>query len=447
MLTTWSIESIPLPRPQGISGTVRADLLSTTFSIEVRKALSDANIRFGTFATPLRASIVAARSLDLTRDPATGRGLVFAPVLWSWPDFIWDITGAVQTSQRTNAGGSMVIAADVRFLAHLSIINKMSGCDSIPESPTVIDACSVCGGDNSSCSGCDGIPNTGRDRNCSGHGRCGDQTCSCSAYYFGTLCETYCSDLNTCSGHGACNSSSGIPCSCEAGWMTVADLRETGPYCTFSADEPLSSAATYLLQDATARLLIIIIPALLACACIVCVVRVVRKERAKFRKSQDLMVDIGIEKERHAHEDPEPEAIDISPPDDEAHRDMLDLAPFHAKRCADLQEPHKAVVLAVSEQAMLWPEGTKEAHIASQNRLQSMLHHDKMPDRKLMKYLERGPKASSTQNGNTSRGRPTSAHADGASDQPQSRSPQHKSFKSRLTLSKDDAECLEEIAV
>jgi len=447
MLTTWNIASIPLPRPQGFSGTVREDFLSTVFSIEVRKAWSDANIRFERLATPLRASIVAARSLDMTRDPATGRGLVFAPVTWSWPDFIWAVDGAVQTSQHTNAAGAVVVAADVRLLAHLSIINKMSGCDSIPESPTVIDACNVCGGDNSSCSGCDGIPNTGRDRNCSGHGSCGYTTCSCSAFYFGTLCETYCSDANTCSGHGACNASSGIPCSCAAGWITVADLKDSGPYCTFSVDESLSNAAVNLLQDTTARLLIIIIPAVVACVCIVCVVRVVRKERAKFRKGQDLMVDIDDKKEHHADEDPEPEAIDILPPDDEAHSDMVDLAPYHAKRCADLQEPRKGFVLAVSEQAMLWPKGTKEAHVSSQQRLQSMLHHDKMPEKKLMKYLERGPKASAAQNGDSSKGRPTSGHADGESDQPKLRSSQHKSFKSRLTSSKDDPDCLEEIAV
>ncbi len=35
------------------------------------------------------------------------------------------------------------------------------GCDGIPNSGNTLDACDVCGGDGSSCAGCDGIPNSG----------------------------------------------------------------------------------------------------------------------------------------------------------------------------------------------------------------------------------------------------------------------------------------------
>ena len=451
MLTVWHIDSIPLPQPQGFSGTVREDFLSTTFSIEVRQAFSDAALHFGDLTTPLTASIVAAKTIDTSRDPATGRGLVFAPVLWYWPEFMWDVQGARQTAENVGAQGKMMITSELQYLQHLSIINKMAGCDLVPESLTVIDACHVCGGDNSTCSGCDGIPNSGRNRNCSGHGQCARDRCSCEAFYFGILCEIYCSDMSTCSGHGTCNSSSGIPCGCEPGWMTVADHKETGPYCTVASEEGLSNSITRVLQDF--RLLIILIPSLVVCVCIACVVRAVKKERTRFRKGEDLMVDIGIDKQVVDVSEPEPQALDVSPPEDETQRDMVDLAPYNAQRCADLQEPRKGVILAVSEQAKLWPKATKDAQVTSYKRYESMLHHDKMPDKKLVKYLERGPRGpeAAAQNGQDNGGymaRAIPERADGQDQGGDKKSvPLPKSFRSRFAATKDESECLEEIAV
>ena len=50
-------------------------------------------------------------------------------------------------------------------------------CAGVPLGPAVLDFCDVCGGDNSTCSGCDGIPNSvvdgiKLDKKCSGHGSC-----------------------------------------------------------------------------------------------------------------------------------------------------------------------------------------------------------------------------------------------------------------------------------
>jgi hypothetical protein len=50
-------------------------------------------------------------------------------------------------------------------------------CAGSPLGPAVLDYCNVCGGDNSTCSGCDGIPNKivdgiQLDKTCSGHGLC-----------------------------------------------------------------------------------------------------------------------------------------------------------------------------------------------------------------------------------------------------------------------------------
>ena len=38
------------------------------------------------------------------------------------------------------------------------------GCDGVPNSGQTTDACGVCGGDGSSCAGCDGVANSGTGR-------------------------------------------------------------------------------------------------------------------------------------------------------------------------------------------------------------------------------------------------------------------------------------------
>eukprot|EP00961_Rhodomonas_salina_P081982 1102614-Rhodomonas_salina.1 len=77
-------------------------------------------------------------------------------------------------------------------LSFFSVVQTRTGCDRVPNSPLRFDACGVCGGNNGTCSGCDRIPNTGRDRFCSGHGRCGEGECSCTINWFDDSCATYC---------------------------------------------------------------------------------------------------------------------------------------------------------------------------------------------------------------------------------------------------------------
>ena len=228
MLTVWSIDANPLPRPQGSSGSIREDFLTAVVSLEVRLTQSTSidgvqyqagPIPFQTLASPMRVSIQTMLSVDTSKDPSTGRGLVFAPVLWKWSDWSWSsqnirLVSATATSASPNSTVTTA-TAEVRSFEHVSMINRMAGCDSIPGSLAVFDECKVCGGDNSTCSGCDGVPNSGRDRLCSGHGQCGLDTCSCRPFYFGIQCETYCSEVSTCSAHGSCHPRLGTPCVCD----------------------------------------------------------------------------------------------------------------------------------------------------------------------------------------------------------------------------------------
>ena len=53
-----------------------------------------------------------------------------------------------------------------------------AGCDGVSNSGTVVDACDVCGGDDSTCAGCDGVPNSGTvDDAC---GVCGGDGSTCT---------------------------------------------------------------------------------------------------------------------------------------------------------------------------------------------------------------------------------------------------------------------------
>jgi hypothetical protein len=89
-----------------------------------------------------------------------------------------------------------------------TVVKVEEGCDGEPKSEVYQDDCAVCGGDNSTCSGCDGIPNTGRDKGCSGHGECKEIVgmleikCECVEQWFDIMCSTFCDDAVHCSGHG-----------------------------------------------------------------------------------------------------------------------------------------------------------------------------------------------------------------------------------------------------
>ena len=128
-----------------------------------------------------------------------------------------------------------------------SIYLVEEGCDGEPLSRVYQDHCSVCGGDNSTCSGCDGIPNTGRDKGCSGHGECkeilglDEIKCKCVDKYYDIMCSTYCDDNVQCSGNGMCHPDDGRKCICFQGWLH-GDGDYPGPFCS-EPDPDYSGAA------------------------------------------------------------------------------------------------------------------------------------------------------------------------------------------------------------
>ena len=72
------------------------------------------------------------------------------------------------------------------------------------------DDCGICGGTNGTCSGCDGLPNTERDKGCSGKGECAyfyedfpllgiydvfvpeKSKCACVTDFYGDMCAVRC---------------------------------------------------------------------------------------------------------------------------------------------------------------------------------------------------------------------------------------------------------------
>jgi len=117
-----------------------------------------------------------------------------------------------------------------------SIFQVEEGCDGAPKSRVYQDHCAECGGDNSTCSGCDGVPNTGRDKGCSGHGECkeilglDEIKCQCVDKYYDVMCDVYCDDKEQCSGNGMCHPEDGKKCICFQGWLH-GDADFPGPFC------------------------------------------------------------------------------------------------------------------------------------------------------------------------------------------------------------------------
>lgn len=111
-------------------------------------------------------------------------GEVFDASLWNWKT----AAGVKKVAE----GPGRFITIETNIFGYFSLVSSFQGCDGIDLSTSILDGCGVCGGNNSTCSGCDGIPKSGRSKNCSGHGLCDRGLCSCNATWFGLMCDILC---------------------------------------------------------------------------------------------------------------------------------------------------------------------------------------------------------------------------------------------------------------
>ena len=217
MLVVWDPAANPVPGSTGAVVGVEVRMAGTESALSLDLPLSN--------AVQLELSI--AQNISDYVDPKTGRGYVpmvmrFDVDSWEWTRTYISPISATATS----------IRAGISHMSFFSVLEVSSGCDGVALSPLILDHCMICGGDNSTCSGCDWEPNSGRDRKCSGHGRCGVDRCSCVAGWFGIMCENFCRDETTCSGHGQCEPQEGLSCECDDSWESETRLVESGRYCT-----------------------------------------------------------------------------------------------------------------------------------------------------------------------------------------------------------------------
>jgi len=221
MLVAWNAASNPVPGAIG-----------PFVGVEVRSAGSQTALPLAfPMVAPVRVELAITRNISKYIDPVTGQG--FAPLVHRFDRATWDWTSSRDELMPVSSTQTS-IRADTRHLSFFSALQVSSGCDAIALSPLIFDHCTVCGGDNSTCSGCDWIPNSGRDRLCSGHGRCGVERCSCVSGWFGVMCQNFCRDETFCSGHGQCTPQDGLSCTCDEGWETrnAGNVSARGPFCT-----------------------------------------------------------------------------------------------------------------------------------------------------------------------------------------------------------------------
>ena len=130
-----------------------------------------------------------------TINPFDGRRMTASCVRWDeasalWTvaqiahvDVVWPDTAAVDSAT------SATVTCTVTALGLFAVAEVPVDCAGTVRGPLVRDLCGVCGGDNGTCSGCDGAPHSGRSKLCSGHGRCEGLVCLCDPGYYGVMCQ------------------------------------------------------------------------------------------------------------------------------------------------------------------------------------------------------------------------------------------------------------------
>ncbi len=171
-------------------------------------------------------------------DQFSGLSSIPSCVLWDEKEGEWTADGITHVTyndynmkSKPGSEGPYVECLSSR-LGIFAVSEVPRDCHGVAHGSALYDYCGVCGGDNSTCSGCDGEPNTGRTKRCSGHGACKGNMCACDLGWQGVNCHVKCSQSN-CSDAGTCvvnftqmSFNSTIYCDCaKAYFQPVGALR------------------------------------------------------------------------------------------------------------------------------------------------------------------------------------------------------------------------------
>uniref|UniRef100_A0A7S0ELC5 PKD/REJ-like domain-containing protein n=1 Tax=Hanusia phi TaxID=3032 RepID=A0A7S0ELC5_9CRYP len=175
---------------------------------------------------PIKIQTPVLKPIDLSVSSSTGMSFSAFGAALDSSSWSWSFSNIKLVNILYDVVVFSVATFDFYSLAQVDV-----GCDLVPLSGVQLDSCRVCGGDNSSCSGCDGIPNTGRDKNCSGHGACQQGKCACVSEWYDLVCSSFCSSAIHCSGHGICDPTEGRSCFCSRGYSSPPAAVYPGPFC------------------------------------------------------------------------------------------------------------------------------------------------------------------------------------------------------------------------
>jgi len=247
---------------------------------------------------------------DLFADEFSGVGSSLACVYWNSEVHAWSQAGVefIEAYYGDANGFGAYVDCWTTQLGVFLVSEVALDCNLKTLGGKVKDWCGVCGGDNSTCSGCDGIPYSGRSKKCSGHGSCQgiepmiNDRCNCAENYMGVICQIYCNPAVNCSGHGRCyaeykglSMNTSVGCHCEPGYKQTWEngyLECVGvPY------------YTYKMPWGLFYFLVVGVPCLFIICCMVCVCFGLTSRQVAITKKMQRDIEGFVSDYEHENED------------------------------------------------------------------------------------------------------------------------------------------------
>lgn len=184
-------------------------------------------------------------------------------------------------SQGGANGTDAYVECETRHLSLFAASEVPAGCNGVPHGSARFDSCGVCGGDNSTCAGCDGEPNSGRTRECSLHGLCQGNRCACEAGYGGVVCHVACSRKDCL--HGECiitfdglSMVANRTCACDSGFRLDQAVLPAGALRTCVPEDLAKDG----LQQWAVYVVAVVVPVLLVgCMAGIAIHLVIKRQR------------------------------------------------------------------------------------------------------------------------------------------------------------------------